>query len=124
MNTNIKTTGITLTPSISAYIEKRIKKISKFLGKDPSLQCDIEVGKTTSHHLKGDIFKAEIHIVGKGRNLFATSERDDLYAAIDDVRDEILGELKASKEKRMAFVRRGGAKVKAMVKGLWPWKKS
>ncbi|MCX6719101.1 MAG: ribosome-associated translation inhibitor RaiA [Candidatus Taylorbacteria bacterium] len=121
MNTNIKTTNITLSASISEYTEKRLGKIAKFLDDDPTTQCDVELAKTTEHHKKGDIFKAEIHIVGSGKNLYATADREDLYVAIDAVRDEILQELNARREKRISFVRRGGAKVKAMVKGMWPW---
>jgi ribosomal subunit interface protein len=80
------------------------------------------LAKTTAHHLKGAIFKAEVHIVGADKNVYATSEKEDLYAAIDGVRDEILRELKVRKEKNISFVRRGGARVKAMLKGLWSWR--
>lgn len=122
MNINIKTTNVTLTSAISDYVEKRLKKISKLLNHDASAQCDVELAKTSEHHQKGDIFKAEIHIVGIGKNIYASSDNIDLYSAIDSVRDEILRELKSNKEKRISFVRRGGAQVKAMIKGLWPWK--
>lgn len=123
MNTKIKTTGISLTPSISEYADKRLATISKIIGGDPSYICDVELAKTTNHHKNGDIFRAEIHIVGKGKDLYASAENSDLYAAIDEVRDEITRLLKASKGKRLAFVRRGGAQVKAMMKGMWPWGK-
>ncbi|MFA6459333.1 MAG: ribosome-associated translation inhibitor RaiA [Candidatus Paceibacterota bacterium] len=122
MNINIKTTNVTLTESISAYVGKRLQKIETLLAHDPSAQCDVELARTTSHHNKGDIFKAEIHIVAAGMNIYATSEKEDLYTAIDLVRDDILRELKADKQKNISFIRRGGAKVKAMAKGLWPWK--
>jgi ribosomal subunit interface protein len=123
MNTKIKTTGISLTPAISEYADKRLTKISKILGGDPAYICDVELAKTTNHHKNGDIFKAEIHIVGKGKDLYASAENSDLYAAIDEMRDEVTRLLKASKGKRLAFVRKGGAQVKAMMKGLWPWGK-
>ncbi len=123
MNINIKTTNITLTPAISAYTEKRLEKIRRLLENDASVQCDIELAKTTAHHHKGDIFKAEIHIVGVGKNYYASSNQDDLYAAIDIVQDEILRTLSSGKAKRISFVRRGGARVKEMIKGLWPWGK-
>ena len=123
MNINIKATNISLTPSISEYTGKRFEKIAKLLKSDQSTQCDIELARTTEHHNKGDIFRAEIHIVGKGKNLYASSDQADLYVAIDMVRDEILRELKSKKEKRQSFIRRGGANLKAMVKGLWPWGK-
>lgn len=122
MNTNIKSTNVALSTAITDYADKRFKKIAKLLDYDPSTQCDIELARTTAHHQKGEIFKAEIHIVGAGKNLYAVSERADLYAAIDAVRDEITRGLKDQKEKRISFIRRGGAKVKAMLKGLWPWK--
>jgi ribosome-associated translation inhibitor RaiA len=97
-------------------------KVEKLLANDPSAQCDIELAKTTDHHNKGDIFKAEIHIVGKHKNVYVSSEKSDLYMAIDAVSDEIVQGIDSEKKKRLAFVRRGGAKVKSMMKGLWPWK--
>lgn len=122
MATHIKTTGISLTPAISEYVTKRVDKVLALMNGDPTLKCDIELGKTTSHHHKGDIFKAEIHIIAAGKNLYAANEAADLYAAIDAVRDEILGEIRSDKGKRISLVRRSGARVKDMVKGLWPWK--
>lgn len=123
MNINIKTTTITLTPAISDYTNKRLAKIASLLDGDSTAQCDVELAKTTTHHHKGNIFKAEMHIVGAGKNYFASSEQPDLYAAIDIVQGEILQELKAGKAKRISLVRRSGARVKNMVKGLWPWGK-
>ena len=123
MKTNIRATTFTLTPAITSHIDKRLEKVARLLGSDPSVQYDIELSRTSAHHQKGDVYRAEMHIVGKGKNLYASAEHGDLYSAIDDVRDEILRELKAGKEKRMAFIRRGGAKVKAMMKGLWSFKK-
>lgn len=115
-------TNITSTEAILDYVNKRLQKISTIIGEDPSVQCDVELGKTTSHHNKGDIFRAEIHIVGAGKNIYASSEKSDLYAAIDDVRDGVLGDIKSKMDKDITLVRRGGAKVKAMMRGLWPWK--
>lgn len=123
MNTNIKSTNITLTADISNYANKRLDKIAKLLRDDPSTQCDMELARASGHHNKGEIFKAEIHIVGAGKNLYAAAEREDLKAAVDDVRDEIIRGLRSVKKKRMAFIRRGGARVKMMIKGLWPWRK-
>ena len=122
MNTNIKGT-MTLTPAISEYVDKRLDKIAKMLGGEPSIQCDVELSRTSSHHNKGDIFKAEIHIVGAGKDLFASAEEPDLYTAIDIVRDEIMRELKSKKGKHLSFIRRGGSQVKAMMKGMMPWGK-
>lgn len=124
MNINIKTAGITMTPAMSEYTDKRLFKLDKLLGGDPAYVIDVELGKTTGHHQKGDIFRAEIHIVGKGKDLYAAAEDVELYAAVDGMRDEILRELRASKGKRLSYLRRSGGRMKAMVKGLVPWGES
>ena len=121
MNTNIKTTDITLTPAISEYVAKRLAKIGALLEGDSTAICDVELGRTTAHHQKGDIFRAELHITGAGKNAYASSEAKDLYTAIDSVREEALRELRSGKGKRVSLIRRSGARVKNMVKGLWPW---
>jgi ribosomal subunit interface protein len=123
MKINIKTTSISSSPAILEYVNKRLAKISKIVGDDPTVMCDVELAKTTGHANKGDIFRAEVHIVGAGKNLYASSEKEDLYAAIDDVRDEILGELKTKKDKDVSLMRRGGARVKNIMKGLMSWRK-
>jgi ribosomal subunit interface protein len=123
MNINIKTTNITLTSQISDYVDKRLEKIKKLVSDDMSAQCDIELGKTSEHHQKGDIFRAEIHVIGVGKNAYASTERNDLYSAIDDVKDQILRKLKDDKGKKMSLVRRSGIRVKNMVRGLWSWRK-
>ncbi len=120
MNIQIKTTGgFSLTPAINEYIEKRIATIERFLSDDPTAIVHVELAKTTEHHKHGDIFRAEIRITGKGRDIYISSEKADLYAAIDVAREEAHRKLAATKEKRISFVRRGGARVKNLIKGIW-----
>lgn len=123
MNTNIKNTNLMLSDALTDYVNKKLEKIDSFLADDPTAQCDVELARTTDHHHKGEIFRAEIHIVAAGKNLYASSEKEDIYMAVDDAKDEILRELKSVKEKRFALIRRGGSRVKAMMKGLWPFKR-
>jgi ribosomal subunit interface protein len=120
MKINIKTTGVTLTPDISDYVEKRLVSVDKFFINDPSTQCDIELARTTGHHNKGDIFRAEVHIIAKDKNIYASAEKEDLFIAIDNVRDEVLREIVTLKDKRQSVLRRSSAKIKNMIKGFWP----
>jgi ribosomal subunit interface protein len=122
MNTRIKATNVSITPAISEYADKRLEKISKLLANDPSAICDVELARTSEHHNKGDVFKVDIHVVAKGIDAYASVEHEDLYTAITDSRDEILAELRGNKGKRVSLIRRSGARVKAMVKGIWPFK--
>ena len=121
MNTHIKATAVTMTPILSDYINKRLQKIEQHFG-DASMQCDVELGRSTAHHQKGEVFRAEIHLVGNGYNVFAQSKKEDLHAAIDDACDEALRSLSSRRKKYISMVRRGGAMMKNMMKGMWPWK--
>lgn len=128
MNISVKATNIELTPAISQYIDEKVGSLKKFiLAADPTtVRASVEVGKTTRHHHSGsDIFLAEINLYIDGKIFRAVSEQGTLYAAIDDMKDEIAREITSSKNKQRALFRRGGAAVKNLIKGLsWErWKK-
>jgi ribosomal subunit interface protein len=118
MKINIKATGITLTPSISEYAEKKTLMLQKFFKTEDEVLINIEVGKTTRHHKSGDVFRAEIQIVTGGQTHYAVVETNDLYAAIDEVKDEIAYKLSGEKKKTLHLLRRGGAKIKRILKGF------
>lgn len=63
--------------------------------------CDvaIEIGKTSEHHQKGDVFFAEVTMSIPGDTIRARVEKDDLYAAIDELKDDIKAQLVDRKEK-------------------------
>jgi len=117
MKINTKATGITFTPSITEYIEKKINMLEKFFEGEDVL-VNVEVGKTTNHHKSGDIFRAEIRLVLDGKEYYTTAETSDLYAAIDEVKDEIAYKLSGEKKKSLHLLRRGGAKIKNLLKGF------
>lgn len=123
MRINIKATGIELTPALAEYAEKKIAGIEKYFNASHNAVAQVEVGKSTQHHKSGNVFKAEIHVIGAGLDLYAASEQADLYAAIDTVRDEIVHKMTHEKGKRFALARRGGQAVKNMIKGLNFFKK-
>ena len=118
MKINIKATGISLTSPISEYINKKVDMLEKFFGEEEVL-VNIEVGRTTKHHKSGDIFRAEIHINTGDEEYYAVAEKDDLYAAIDEVKDEIVHELTSKRKKAIRLFRRGGAKIKNLLKGYF-----
>jgi ribosomal subunit interface protein len=123
MNTHIQGLHTTLTPAIEEYTQKRISSLSKFIRYENAV-CNVELIKTTGHHRSGDIFKAEANIhMGDGEDVYAVAEREDLYQAVDALRDELERILTSMKEKKITLFRRGAARVKDIMKGLRPWKK-
>lgn len=124
MQITIKATNIELTEAIRDYVNKKFNSLEKFVRKgDDSVLCRVEVGKVTKHHKKGEVFRAEGRLHLGGKELYATSEKEDLYVAIDDVKDELVRVLTSTKEKKMDMVRKGGARIKNMLKGLYDWRK-
>lgn len=124
MKINIKATGIELTPAISNYVQKKISHIEKYLDKNNvDVIAQVEVGKSTRHHKAGNIFRAEVHITGVGIDLYAVREMEDLYAAIDVVKDEIVQNVLQVKGKRETLARKGAKMMKSVIKGLNYFKK-
>jgi ribosomal subunit interface protein len=121
MKHNIKTLEIFLTPAITDYVDKRIDHLDKFVSPDmqETAMCYAEVGKSSKHHKNGDIFVAEFTIHIGGKSFRAKKEEYDLYAAIDKAVEEMAEELRTFKDKRVGMLKRGGAKIKSLLKGLY-----
>lgn len=123
MKINTKATNITITPAIADYIEKKVAMLEKFLKNVDEVLVNVEVGKTTKHHKSGDVFRAEIHLLSNGEDFYAVAETDDLYASIDEVKDEIVRELTSQKKRALRIWRKSGAAVKDILRGIGNIKK-
>ncbi len=60
---------------------------------------DIEVGMSTHHHQKGDIFKCKVVIETLKEVIRIEKEEEELYKAIDEVKDHARLELSSLKER-------------------------
>jgi len=126
----IKATNLELNRELKDYIEEKINSLEKFAkifesekyynhfftkGK-PRVEVWLEIGKTTLHHQKGDIFRAEAQMRLPGKSLRAESERDDLKLAITEVKDELQRELKQYKGKAKAVTKRKARVFKKLLR--------
>lgn len=118
MTTNIKSTNMELTEAINGYINKRLEGVKKFTKEDEELIAYIEVGKTTNHHKQGDVFKAEFNIEISGKKFYTVAEKEDLYTAIDEAKEEIVRQIINLKDRRQTLFKRGATSVKKMLKGI------
>ncbi|HAS84556.1 MAG TPA: ribosome-associated translation inhibitor RaiA [Candidatus Yonathbacteria bacterium] len=118
MKIKITTTNIELTSAIENYVEEKIRSAEKFAipHEDEEPVVSVEIGKTTNHHQSGDVFVAEVNMTVRGKHFRATSEKDDLYAAIDDMRNELVRELSSHKDKTQTLVRKGAGMIKNMLR--------
>jgi putative sigma-54 modulation protein len=107
MKLNIKATQIKLTPEIKDYIQKKMDMLEKFLGHIPVINCDIEVALTTTHHVKGEIYRAEVNLEVPGELLRVEKTEKELKKAIDKVKDHLARSIKNYKEKMIDRKRKG-----------------
>lgn len=99
--TEIQGTNIELTDAIRNYVTEKVESIERFTKRFDPCDVAVEVGKTSEHHNKGDVFFAEMNVTVPGDVVRAHAERDDLYAAIDEAKDDVKRQLIDKKEKMM-----------------------
>lgn len=107
-----------LTNAISEYVNKRLSSLEKFLKNGEEMSGFVEVGKTTRHHKQGDFFRSEFDINIGGDNFYAESEKEDLYAAIEDAKDGVIQKIAQNKDRKKTLFRRGASSVKKMMRGI------
>jgi len=91
---DIRGEEIELTEAITEAVEKKLGALDKFLesvGTPKELR--VNVGKTTDHHNNGKIFMAEADLLIPGHKIHAEAMGDELYAAIDKLKDELKNRL-------------------------------
>lgn len=122
MQINLQGKNLELTEAIKDYVQKRVTNLEKLLAnieaQKGEARVSFEVVKTTNHHKAGEIFHASCNIVIDGRKFYAESDNEDLYSAIDEVKEILFKEIEKNKDRRQTLMKRGAASVKKMLKGL------
>lgn len=122
MRINLQSKNMTLTPSIHEHVLKRINNLEKLLSKieekQGSVLVNFEVGKSTNHHRSGEIFHADCLIRIDGKEFYSSADKEDLYEAVDVVRDSLFNEISKNKDRERTLFYRGARSVKKMLKGL------
>lgn len=98
----IKATNIELTDAIKTAIEDELAAIAPMTDRyGEAVSVHVEVGKTSQHHHKGDVFLAEFNLKIPGKLLRSEVVEDDLYVAIKGAGDDLHRQLKDDKERRI-----------------------
>ena len=122
MKIDLQSKNIELTDAIKDYVIKKVTNLEKLLSnietKKGEARVRFEVAKTTNHHKAGEIFHAECSINIDGKNFYGESDHEDLYSAIDEVKEKLFKDIQKNKDRRQTLFKRGASSVKKMVKGL------
>jgi len=105
MNMQIYSKNHDLNQEIRNYIQEKIGGLTKFL--DNVIDVKVEASKSTQHHENGDYYMVEVNIKVPGRLMRAVSEKESLFAAVDEVREELVREMNKLKGKRESLMLRG-----------------
>ena len=113
----IKTKNLKLDKVLRQYIREKLNSLEKFskilqnkqkyfnsfYGKGkPRMEAWVEIGKTTLHHRKGKVFRAECQMRLPGKSIRSTARRKNLRLAINQVKDKLQRQLKQYKNKMTA----------------------
>lgn len=107
-----------MTEAIKNYTYEKMGTLDKYVSNDDSAKLAIELSRTTNHHVNGDVFQAEAQLHMRGKTSTVRTTQDDLYKAIDTLKDMLTRELATHKDKERSIVRRGAQKVKHLLKKL------
>ena len=97
MNINIQAQGTELTPALREHAEEKIGSLEKFF--DNIVKADVDIGLDSQHHNKGKVFYAHVNLFLPGKTLRVEKDAEDLYKAIDKVKDHFKVELEKIKGK-------------------------
>lgn len=122
MNINFQAKNMEMTDAIHEYGVTKVTNLGKLLSnieeKGKDIQVQFNVGKTTNHHKGGEFFRADCSIVIDGEKFYASADKEDLYEAIDTVKDSLFNEINKNKDRKQTLYKRGAKSVKKMMKGL------
>lgn len=97
MTINIIHHGIELTPAIRDYTEEKMRSLLKYF--EGISHIDVEVGIKNHHQQKGKIYECKAIVQIGGDVIKMEKPAEDLYKAIDKVKDHLRVELTKYKGK-------------------------
>jgi putative sigma-54 modulation protein len=107
---DIRGTEMEITEAISAAIEEKLATLDKYLESvGTPRELRVEVGKTTHHHNKGEVFRVDANLVMPGHVIRVEETASDLYGAIDLAKDKLKNEI-IKVTKSQIDVKRDGAR--------------
>src|SRR3989344_9185362 len=119
MDIRIKASDYEITPETATYLDEKLASIEKLLASDAELaRCEVELGSAAGGQRHGDnLYFAEINLVYPGgETVHATNNAENVNTAIDDVKAEIIRQLRKQKTSHMQILRKGGAMLKSMMR--------
>ena len=114
MNISIKATGHTLTEETRELVEGKFAKLEKLCGEGAKLSCEIE--ESIAAVRAGGRYRAEGNLNVAGKLYRAEATHETLEGAIDQVRDDLVREVRTAHSRTRRLAKRGGALMKRLMR--------
>lgn len=112
---NYKATATELEESLQKLVDHKFASLDKFIGDETDVKCDVEFEKVTASQ-SGNVHRVEANLWLHGKLYRAEAVEVSFEAAVDEVRDELDKELRRSRKKRDTILKRGGRRLKEMMR--------
>ncbi len=119
MNTiSIQALDFEMTDAIRGYMETRVSALHKAVGLgSATLEARIR-RETPNHHRQGEhVYHVDMTLRDAGKVWRADANRADVYAAIDEVKDDLVQLVRRDSDTKRSLFRRGAAQFKKMLHG-------
>lgn len=121
MRITIYAPDINLSSDINDYIEKKIRRLDKFLPKNkdrqkmssPEMRIKIE-----RESARESLYKIGAELVLPRQVIAVSAQNQDIFGAVDEIKDKLQRELKSHSEKQETIYRRAMRSIKNM--RIWP----
>jgi putative sigma-54 modulation protein len=119
MQINLQGKNIEVTEAIKDHVLKKVTNLEKLLSNiEGDVRVNFEVGKSTNHHKSGNVFHADCIIKMDGKEFYASADSEDLYGAVDEIKETLFKDIQKNKDRTQTLFKRGAISVKKMLKGL------
>jgi len=96
----IKATKLELTSAIETYVKQKIGSLDKFIknmDKEGAVEARVEISRTTKHHNKGPVYRAEANLNLPGKLLRAEHIDWNVRRCVDEIKQELQREIRKYK---------------------------
>lgn len=116
MQYNLLGKGLTITPEIREYVDKKLGSLDKFVHNAAAARVDVELSYLESEERT---FRAELMLYNH-KVMRSEARGRALHEAFDKAMGELYTELSRAKGRRLRHLRHGALKVKEFLRG---WRK-
>ncbi|MEM9336849.1 MAG: ribosome-associated translation inhibitor RaiA [Patescibacteria group bacterium] len=112
---NFKATNTELDMALQDLVTQKFTSLEKFLGNETDVKCDVEFEKVSAQQ-SGAVHRVEANLWLAGTLHRADATEHSFEEAVDEVRNELDKELRRSNDKKSSLLKRGGRKIKEMLR--------